>query len=362
MTGFDKVLPHSLDAVTSDLLIQDLAIARPFAELAANICFPNNPDVLRLYDTHLFVNINSAFTTEHLSDTLRLYTLKYLGVSTGTRDWRHFTSGYRHKICPGYEEEKDREKEGIESLAALQAGHTRSTEMRLYGVSDSTVRGIAEDVMPNFLDKSTEWQVVVRVVPGGSLLPYRDARVEHFDALAAAGRIKSNYRGPQDDFATALEKKAAELEARLETRLEAMCGTLKTMMTDTLTSFFKAKTSGGFNPPARVETTPGGAAPPPLVEPDALLDGFNPRPPLETVAVPAAPVAPGPVKGGFNPAPRVETIRGSGRFNPAARVETTPGGAAPLPLVEPDALLHGFNPRPRWKPLPSLPLSLHLVL
>ncbi|KAG2012821.1 helicase domain-containing protein [Coprinopsis cinerea AmutBmut pab1-1] len=193
MTGFDKVLPHSLDAVTSDLLIQDLAIARPFAELAANICFPNNPDVLRLYDTHLFVNINSAFTTEHLSDTLRLYTLKYLGVSTGTRDWRHFTSGYRHKICPGYEEEKDREKEGIESLAALQAGHTRSTEMRLYGVSDSTVRGIAEDVMPNFLDKSTEWQVVVRVVPGGSLLPYREARVEHFDALAAAGRIKSIY-------------------------------------------------------------------------------------------------------------------------------------------------------------------------
>ncbi|KAG6372831.1 hypothetical protein JVT61DRAFT_7249 [Boletus reticuloceps] len=31
MTGHDKLIPHSLDAITSNILIQDLALARPFA-------------------------------------------------------------------------------------------------------------------------------------------------------------------------------------------------------------------------------------------------------------------------------------------------------------------------------------------
>ncbi|KAF8440922.1 hypothetical protein L210DRAFT_3645155 [Boletus edulis BED1] len=35
MMGHNKLIPHSLDAITSDILIQDLALARPFAQLAA---------------------------------------------------------------------------------------------------------------------------------------------------------------------------------------------------------------------------------------------------------------------------------------------------------------------------------------
>jgi hypothetical protein len=43
LTGKDKLIPHSLDAVTGDILIQDLALARPFAEFAASICFLTRP-------------------------------------------------------------------------------------------------------------------------------------------------------------------------------------------------------------------------------------------------------------------------------------------------------------------------------
>ncbi|KAI5993057.1 hypothetical protein F5J12DRAFT_786048 [Pisolithus orientalis] len=49
LTGKDKLIPHALDAITSDILVQDLALARPFAEIAAKACFPDRPDVVDLY-------------------------------------------------------------------------------------------------------------------------------------------------------------------------------------------------------------------------------------------------------------------------------------------------------------------------
>ena len=39
LTSQDKLIPHGLDAVTSNILIQDLAIAPPLAQIAARICF-----------------------------------------------------------------------------------------------------------------------------------------------------------------------------------------------------------------------------------------------------------------------------------------------------------------------------------
>ena len=39
LTGQDKLIPHGLDAVTSNILIQDLAITHPFAQIVARICF-----------------------------------------------------------------------------------------------------------------------------------------------------------------------------------------------------------------------------------------------------------------------------------------------------------------------------------
>ncbi|KAI5983299.1 hypothetical protein EDC04DRAFT_2616251 [Pisolithus marmoratus] len=49
LTGKDKLIPHALDGITSDILVQDLALARPFAEVAARACFPDKPEVADLY-------------------------------------------------------------------------------------------------------------------------------------------------------------------------------------------------------------------------------------------------------------------------------------------------------------------------
>lgn len=63
-----------------------------------------------------------------------------------------------------------------DDVDALQAGHTRATENRIYGLSPQSLAGAAEDILPLFLEASTKWQKCCKAMPGGSGLPYRQAR------------------------------------------------------------------------------------------------------------------------------------------------------------------------------------------
>jgi hypothetical protein len=66
LTGKDKLIPHSLDVVTSGILIQDLALARPFAEFAAFICFLDNAQVKELYRQQMCVKFDRLFNSSDL--------------------------------------------------------------------------------------------------------------------------------------------------------------------------------------------------------------------------------------------------------------------------------------------------------
>ncbi|KAI6155874.1 hypothetical protein BKA82DRAFT_4011284 [Pisolithus tinctorius] len=122
LTGKDKLIPHALDGITSDILVQDLALARPFAEIAAKACFPDKPEVVELYRNHVFVNYDRLFDSENLS----------------------------------VEDIMDMDRE--DNIEALQAGHSRSTENQVYGISVETLAGAAEDILPAYLNASMEWQ------------------------------------------------------------------------------------------------------------------------------------------------------------------------------------------------------------
>ncbi|KAI6011474.1 hypothetical protein EDC04DRAFT_2609873 [Pisolithus marmoratus] len=78
ITGLEKLIPHVLDGLTGNLIIQSLAIAWPFAELASYICYPHKPDVLQLYKTQLFVNHKCLFTTENISHSMAGPSLEHL--------------------------------------------------------------------------------------------------------------------------------------------------------------------------------------------------------------------------------------------------------------------------------------------
>ena len=226
ITGKDKVIPHSLDAITSDLVIQDLAIARPFAELAAYICYPLDKDVQGHFNSYLFVNNKNLFNTTQMTNILKAYTLPVYDVGLGVNDWRHISAAFRRKICPGLEEIVE-DDDSQETVQALQSGHTRRTENRIYGISTEALAGSADEVLPMFLDASTDWQVACKVVPGGHLMPYKKARMQFFQQLALNKTIKSNYSTPISTIEQAMDCVITSLDSCLEAQSEKFLSKLE---------------------------------------------------------------------------------------------------------------------------------------
>lgn len=190
LTGVDKLIPHAFDAITSDLIIQDLAIARPFAELAAHICFPEDDEIYKIYRDHLFINNKNLFNTDQVTHLMKKYSLSATGYGIGVLPWRHISAAWRRKFCSRFEALID--DEDNETVQALQSGHSRRTENFKYGVSTDFLAGASEDVLPLFLEASTDWQVECRTVPGGLGLKYSDARSSQFHDLVRNGVIKTS--------------------------------------------------------------------------------------------------------------------------------------------------------------------------
>ena len=169
LTGHDKLIPHGVDAVTSDILIQDLALARPFAQLATKICFRSD-SVVQLYKNHLFVNFDRAFTSDDLSTVMKKYSLPRIQFGMTINSWRHIQMAWKRKFNCAMEDLIEMNRE--DDVDALQAGHTRATENRIYELSPQSLAGAAEDILPLFLEVSTKWQKCCKAMPGGSGLPY----------------------------------------------------------------------------------------------------------------------------------------------------------------------------------------------
>jgi hypothetical protein len=237
LSGYDKIIPHALDAFTADLLIQELAIARPFAKLMAKACYPDQPDVCSLFDKHVFVNHNKLFKTDDLTHALEKHSAEFMDIELGVSDWRHVSAAFRNKLC-GRLEELIEDDDEHESIGALQMGHSRQTENRVYGISQEALHGAPEDVLPLFLDASTDWQVVCRVVPGGLSLRYRDALMPMFDGLVQSGRISATVNpNPSTESLAAMIQNLSSQVAEL-TRMVAMGSPPSTKtpsMTPTLT-------------------------------------------------------------------------------------------------------------------------------
>ncbi|KAI6140236.1 hypothetical protein BKA82DRAFT_4363753 [Pisolithus tinctorius] len=174
LTGKDKLIPHALDAITSDILVQDLALARPFAEIAAKACFPDRPEVVDLYRNHVFVNYDRLFDSKDLSLIMSRHSLPIMHFGLTINSWRHIQTAWKRKLGCAVEDviEMDRE----DNVEALQAGHSRSTENRVYGISVEALAGAAEDVLPAYLNASMEWQRHCQVPVSGQSTSYKTAQ------------------------------------------------------------------------------------------------------------------------------------------------------------------------------------------
>jgi hypothetical protein len=164
LTGVDKLIPSAFDGLLSSLLIQTLTLARPFATLAASICFPDQPEVAENYKTQLWMGYGAPVKTEAVSGLMKTYTGVHLGAEFGMRDWRQISTSYRRKHTP---EEIDSmaEQTNANTLDALQMGHSLAVDQMHYGRTTDAFVG-NEDVLPELLKRSIGWQKVCQVAPG----------------------------------------------------------------------------------------------------------------------------------------------------------------------------------------------------
>jgi hypothetical protein len=221
LSGVDKLIPHALDAFTSDLVIQDLALARPFARFVVGLCFPDSPDIARVYRDLLFVRNGREFTTADLSASMVQFTFPIVGLEMAVNVWRHTTSAWKRKLCNSMQEIM--EDAHLDTINALQAGRTRQTENRIYGISHDALAGSGEDVLPLYLDSSTDWQKQLHVVPGGLQLTYKEASGKNFKDLVKAGVIKFDSHQNQNasyDMDKIVDRIVEKLHPALESMVE----------------------------------------------------------------------------------------------------------------------------------------------
>lgn len=166
ITGINKLIPHALDAPTADIIIQDLALIHPFAELAIQICFPDNTAMMYLYCHYLFINYNKPFDTLTVTNYMCSLTSPICSFPIGVRDWRQIHTTLAHKHCG---QAGQLVKMGAQAtMQILQYGHGWSVHDSIYRWSGNAQGGstLPEDVLPLHLTASTEWQLETLTVPG----------------------------------------------------------------------------------------------------------------------------------------------------------------------------------------------------
>ncbi|KAJ6601559.1 hypothetical protein B0H10DRAFT_1758826, partial [Mycena sp. CBHHK59/15] len=189
----DRLIPHALSAVVSDILIQIHAIARPFAQYLAKEFFPGRNDVVTQYGELLFMDCGKPFTSDRLSFKMAQYSTPILLWEIKLSIWRHLGIAIRRKRC-GWTETFE-EEETANTVHALQSCHSLETERTTYGLSQDALLGAPEDVLYLYLRASQDWQKEIGVVPGGLGLSYEEATMDKFDELVARGKIKMQLHG-----------------------------------------------------------------------------------------------------------------------------------------------------------------------
>ncbi|KAK1215350.1 hypothetical protein PQX77_022045 [Marasmius sp. AFHP31] len=187
-TGREQYLPHAADAVTTDLLMQSLALARPFASLAWSICYSDKPEGLVAYRDRLFVWMGRMFESKDISASLKKLTNRFLGSEFGLNGMRHICIAIRRMKTEAPSSQRQ-QIEFEQEIEAAQAGHNLSTEQRVYAVSMNTMSNASDTKVFGFCMTSCKWQAMMGVTPGGLGLTFDEARYTNFDDLRASGKL-----------------------------------------------------------------------------------------------------------------------------------------------------------------------------
>jgi hypothetical protein len=113
------------------------------------------------------VDYLKPFTTDVPSATMISSSMPIIGFQMEVNAYRHINIAWKRKLCPEATSLLESSND-LETVDALQSGHSRPTENRIYGLSAEALAHAEEDVLPLDLDCSTHMQVQMEVVPGES--------------------------------------------------------------------------------------------------------------------------------------------------------------------------------------------------
>jgi hypothetical protein len=167
-SGIDKLIPEPLDAVTGDILIQNLCVLRPFAQILASQVWPDQANIFEMYRDKVFINFDHLLETSDLTHGLEEFSLQALNFKIGTNDWRHMCISWK-RLRMATLLKKLEEHETVE---AAQAGHSRIMDVMHYGVTTNLFEGAQEDIIPLYLKASASWQSDLHITPGGKFMPF----------------------------------------------------------------------------------------------------------------------------------------------------------------------------------------------
>ncbi|KAI6016201.1 hypothetical protein EDC04DRAFT_2608529 [Pisolithus marmoratus] len=125
---FDPGMLVSRTEHVCNILIQNLALACPFAEIAVRICFADE-EVSQLYHDHLFVNFDRLFTSNDLSTVMAKYSLPWVKFAMTINPWQHVQTTWKCKFKCAMDDVVEMDME--DDIDALQAGHSHATENRV---------------------------------------------------------------------------------------------------------------------------------------------------------------------------------------------------------------------------------------
>lgn len=155
LTGHDRLIQHSLDAITINIPIQDLFLVQLFAQIAAKICFQNTTSWTSTKTFSSLTLTTSSHRSACLQPCLNIVCLVFNTCIHNQPLASHLDCWVMQaQMCCGRIVELDQAKEDAESL---QAEHTCAMENTIYVLSMHSLAGAAEDVLPLFLKANTLW-------------------------------------------------------------------------------------------------------------------------------------------------------------------------------------------------------------
>ncbi|KAF8826234.1 hypothetical protein HHX47_DHR6000789, partial [Lentinula edodes] len=257
ISGSDKLLPRAGDAFTADLTIQNLALARPFAQFIATVCYPNDPKVIEAYRDLLFPNMGRAFDSDELSDAMAKYSHQVLNVRLGLNAFRHVSIAFRRMLVD-QATEQETDNEIIRHVEAEQAGHSEHVEQTIYAVSLDSIGEYSDQMLGVFCDASARWQIKCGIVPTGVSRSYREATAACYQDLRSKGLFAV------DEFTTAESRTRAllaDVKDFIKSSMTAATEDIATSLLNKLQPLLLQQQSSSTS--ATVVTTP--PRPPPLV-------------------------------------------------------------------------------------------------